>query len=328
MLAAAKFDMAASAEFAVEHASLCKAIGRLPYPMLHRLVSTLSRAETWVRWPLRTLHTLDFVETTFARIDPDGTRFGLTRQARKGFRRNLLYDNLADLAVLVNKIDDERFRRRALAIEDEEVLQKAAREHQGALVVGFRLGGHPVLPLVLGALGYDVAMMVAGAHLAEIGQRLGETYAPRASARVRYIDAADKLVLARATETLNAGGVVSTLAELSPLSFAKKTAVRFLDWTIQVPYGIPYLSSVTGRPVVPAVLTAGKGARYNLRFLDPLPVPARDRSSIFAGTQALYSVLEEQVRRYPEQWVGWTVLESHMGIDLGPPAALRMPAVS
>jgi lauroyl/myristoyl acyltransferase len=80
--------------------------------------------------------------------------------------------------------------------------------------------------------------------------------------------------------------------------------------------------------VVPAVLTSGTGARYRLRFLDPLPVPARDRSSIFAATQALYSVLEEQVRRYPEQWVGWTVLESHLGIDLGRPATLRMPAVS
>jgi lauroyl/myristoyl acyltransferase len=328
MLAAANFDMPASAALAVKHARICRAMGRLPHPVLHRLVSTLARAETWLRWPLRTLHTLDFVDQTFERIDPDGTRFGLTEDIRKRFRRNLLYDSLADLAVLINKIDYEAFRKRALTVEGEEILRDELVSRPGAIVVGFRLGGHPVLPLALGALGYDTLMIVAGAHLAQMGESIGKTYAPRAGAHVRYVDAGDRLVLARATEALNSGDVVATLAELSPLSFAKTTEVRFLDWTIRVPYGIPYLSAVTGRPVIPAVLASEKGARFRLRFLEPLPVPARDRASIFAGTQALYGVLEEQVRHHPEQWVGWTVLESHLGIDLGRPVPLRMPAVS
>jgi lauroyl/myristoyl acyltransferase len=328
MLAAAGFDMAASASVAVEHARVCRAIGRLPYPLLHWFVSTLSRAETWVRWPLRTLHTLDFVDGTFEQIDPDGARFGLTKDIRKRFRRNLLYDNLADLAVLINKIDDAGFRRRALTVEGEGMVRDELASRPGAIVVGFRLGGHPVLPMALGALGYDTLMIVAGKHLAQMGESIGKTYAPRAGAHVRYVDAEDRLVLARATEALNSGGVVSTLAELSPLSFAKTTEVRFLDWTIRVPYGIPYLSAMTGRPVIPAVLTSEPGVRFRLQFLEPLPAPARERASIFAGTQALYGVLEEQVRRHPEQWVGWTVLESHLGIDLGQPAPLRMPAVS
>jgi lauroyl/myristoyl acyltransferase len=85
---------------------------------------------------------------------------------------------------------------------------------------------------------------------------------------------------------------------------------------------------MTGRPVIPALLLSEKGARFRLRFLDPLPAPARDRASIFAATQAMYCVLEEQVRRYPDQWVGWTILETHLGIDLGRPVPLPMPAVS
>ncbi len=328
MLAAAGFDMTASAAIAVEHASVCRAVGRLPGPVLHRLVSTLSSAETWVRWPLRTLHLLDFVDGTFERIDPEGERFGLTPAARRRFRRNLLYDSIADLAVLINKIDSEAFRRKALTVEGADLIHRACAEGPGALVVGFRLGGHAALPLALGALGFETLMIVAGEHLVRMGETIGETYTPKAASRIRYADAGDRLVLARATEALNAGGIVATLLELSPLGFAKTTEVRFLDWTIRVPYGISYLSAVTGRPVIPAVLTSAGGGRFRLEFLGPVPAPARDRASIFAGTQALYRALEGQVRRYPEQWVGWTVLESHLGIDLGRPVPLRMPAVS
>jgi lauroyl/myristoyl acyltransferase len=85
---------------------------------------------------------------------------------------------------------------------------------------------------------------------------------------------------------------------------------------------------MTSRPVIPALLLSRGGARFRLRFLDPLPAPARERASILAATQAMYRVLEEQVLRYQEQWVGWTILESHMGIDLGRPVPLPMPAVS
>jgi len=328
MLAAAGFDMQTAAALAVRHARLGRALGRLPAPVLHRLISTLARAETWARWPLRTLHTLDHVEETFNRIDPDGSRFGLTPEVRRGFRRHLLYDTVAGLAVLVNKIDDEGFRRRSLAVSGEEGLRETAATHRGALVVGFRLGAHPLLPLVLGALGHDVCMIVAGERLAEMGEALGRAYAPRAAARVRYVDAAHRLVLARAMEALNRGGIVSTLAELSPLPFQKRTEVRFLDWTVRAPYGIPYLSAVTGRPVVPAALTSAGGGRFRLEFLAPLTVPGRDRASILAATQDLYAVLQQQVLRYPDQWVGWTILESHLGIDLGRPAPLRMPTAT
>jgi len=328
MFAAAGFDMQAAAALAVGHARLGRALGRLPAPVLHRLVATLAGAETWLRWPLRTLHTLDVVDGTFDRIDPGGTRFGLTPEVRRRFRRNLLYGTVADLAVLINKIDDEGFRRRSLAVSGEEYLREAAGAHRGAIVVGFRLGGHAALPLVLGALGHDVCMIVAGERLAEMGEALGRVYAARAAARVRYVDAGDRLVLARALEALNQGGIVSTLAELSPLRFEKRTEVRFLDWTVRAPYGIPYLSAVTRRPVAPAVLTSAGGGRFRLEFLAPLAVPGRDRASVLAATQELYRVLEAQVRRYPDQWAGWPVLESHLGIDLGRPVAARAPAAS
>lgn len=328
MLARANFDQFASADIALGHARLFRTLGKLPHRQLHALISYAVRAETWLRWPLRTLRMLDGVDDTFRRVDPDGTRLGLTRDVQERFRRSLLYDGVADLAVLINGIDRPGFRQRALTVEGREILDRARESGPGAIVIGFRLGGYPVIPMALGALGYDVRMIVGGKRLIRTGQALGEEFAPEATSRVRYMSAQDPLVLARSLEHLNAGNIVATLMELSPIKYAKTTPVRFLNWTVNVAYGIPYLSAMTGRPVIPALLLSEKGARFRLRFLDPLPAPSRDRASIFAATQALYGVLEEQVRRYPEQWVGWTILESHLGIDLGRPAPFRVPAVS
>jgi hypothetical protein len=328
MLARAGFDQFASANAAVSHAGLLRAIGKLPPRRLHALISTVARGETWLRWPLRTLNMLDGVDDTFRRIDPDGARFGLTPAKLRRFRRNLLYNGIADLAVLLSGIDKPGFREGQLTVEGAPVLERQRESGPGAIVVGFRLGVYPVIPLALGALGYDVAMIVGGRRLIRAAQTLGEEFAPEANGRIEYMSAQDPLVLARSLQQLNAGGVVSTLMELSPIKYAKTTPVRFLDWTINVAYGIPYLSAMTGRPVIPALLLSENGARFRLRFLDPLTAPARDRASILAATQALYGVLEEQVLRYPEQWVGWTILESHLGIDLGRPVPLRMPAVS
>ena len=307
---------------------MLRGVSRLPPRGLHTLISSIARAETWLRWPLRTLNMLDGVDDTFRRVDPDGSRFGLTAEARQQFRRNLLYNGIADLAVLLSGIDKAGFRQRKLAVEGREIVERARESGPGVIVAGFRMGVYPVIPMALGALGYDVGMIVGGRRLIRAAQTLGEGFAPEANARIQYMSAQDPLVLARSQERLNSGGVVCTLMELSPIKYAKTTPVRFLDWTVNVAYGIPYLSAVTQRPVIPAVLTAERGLRYRLRFLEPVPAPARDRASIFARTQALYGVLEEQVRRQPEQWVGWTILESHLGIDLGRPVPLRMPAVS
>lgn len=328
MLARADFDQFAAADVALAHARLFRAVGKLPGRPLHALVSSLTRAETWLRWPLRTLRMLDHVDDTFQRIDPEGSRFGLTQDFRRRFRSNFLYNGLADLAVLINGIDKPAFHRRALAIEGRAALDRERAAGPGAIVAGFRLGAYPVIPLALGALGYDVSMIVGGKRLIRAAQRLGETFSPQANSRIRYFSAQDPLVLARCHQALAAGGLVATLLELSPIKYQKTTSVRFLDWDINVPYGIPYLSAVTQRPVVPALLLPDGPARYRLRFLDPIPPPSRDRASVLATTRDLYAVLEEQVLRYPDQWVGWTILESHLGIDLGRPVPLRMPAAS
>jgi hypothetical protein len=316
MLAAAGFNQYSGAEFAVSHARLLRAVGRLPHRPLHRGLLAASWLETWLRWPLKTLNILDRVDATFSALDPDGRRFGLTKQVRDGFRKNLLYHQVPDLLTLLAHLDKPGARQRLLRVENREVLERETAGGPGAIVAGFRIGAYPVVPWALASLGYPVSMIVGTEQLAGAGRSLGREFIPRLAERVRFFQAKDPLVLASCLNDLNAGGVACTLAELSPIEFAKTTEVQFLDWRIQVPYGIAYLSAMTKRNVIPAILTREPGPRFRLRFGEPLPAPARDSASIRAATQELYRALERRVLQFPEQWIGWTLLGSHMGIEL------------
>jgi lauroyl/myristoyl acyltransferase len=104
--------------------------------------------------------------------------------------------------------------------------------------------------------------------------------------------------------------------------------VSFLGWHVDVPYGLSYLSAVTGRPVVPAALSKRRGARFGLRICETVPAASRDQESIKAQTQALYAELERQVRRAPEQWIGWVLLESNLGVQLQASGGRPLPALS
>jgi lauroyl/myristoyl acyltransferase len=180
----------------------------------------------------------------------------------------------------------------------------------------------------LATLRRDVLMMVGHPSVADLGERAGSSLLPHLSQRVKFAYARDPRVLARCTGALDGGGIVATLAEMSGLEYEKTTKVRFLDWEIDVPYGLSYLSAVTRRSIVPAALTRADGPQFTLRFGEPIPAPARDKESVQAGAQALYLALEQFVRRFPEQWVGWTQLNSHMGIDTGQGASPVSPVVA
>ncbi len=316
MLAQTSYAEFSPAEVALSHKRAVRALTLLPYRQRHRLLVSGSRLEAWLRWPVRTMNASDRIGGTFSTIDPDGTRFGLNEVVRRRFKESNLYESVPDLFVLLSSLDDQRFRREALTVHNGQVLAEAREAGPGAIIVGFRLGPHAALPYALGAIGHDTSMIVASAKLARIATEMGAEFAPRSSRRVEFIEARDSLVLARASEALNRGRLVCTLMELPADEFQKTTPVRFLDWNISVPYGIPYLAAVTGRPIIPATITRWRGPKFRLSFLEPIPAPGRDRSSIFEATQALYSKLEGEVRRYPAQWIGWTLLESHMGIDV------------
>jgi lauroyl/myristoyl acyltransferase len=65
-----------------------------------------------------------------------------------------------------------------------------------------------------------------------------------------------------------------------------------------------------------------------MRFLEAIPPPSPQRSDIFKTTQELWTALEEQVLKHPEQWIGWTRLQSQLGIDPAQPPTTLFHALS
>jgi hypothetical protein len=330
MFARAKFNQFATGDYAVSNARIIRALRRLPPEAVRSTVLGLTWLETWLRWPLATLKLGDQIDETLAVIDPDGDRFGFTPPVRRRFKRNILYNPVPDLFAILSTIDREDLRDKTLAIRGTEILERECEAGPGAIVVGFRTGPYPAFPWAVAAAapGRDVVMIVSTEHLANLGRKLGETFIGRLDERVSFLSAQDSGVLAKALRTLKAGGIVATLLELSPVEFARKTKVSFLDWRIEVPYGLSYLSAMTARPVIPAALTQRRGARFGLRFREPVPAASRDQESLHAQTQQLYAELERHVRRVPEQWIGWVLLESNMGIQLPVSGGRPLPALS
>jgi len=318
MFAHANFDQITTADAALSNARVFRALKHLPPSAVRRTILAATFLETWLRWPLATLKLGDSIDATLAAVDRDGSRFGLDAGVKRQIKRRLLYDQLPDAIAFMSALDDNTSRARAMTVTDTEILDHQCESGPGAIVAGFRTGPYSAFPWALAAASGDrpVTMIVSYEGLAEIGRKLGQTFIPTLNKRVTFVSSQDPTVLAHSLAVLKTGGIVATLLELSPVEFARKTTVDFLDWRIDVPYGLSYLSAATSRPVVPAAITQRKGTRFRLRFHEPIPAPARNPESMQAQTQLLYSQLDRHVRRFPAQWPGWLILDSNMGIQL------------
>jgi len=329
MFARAEYDQFATASHALSNARLVSGLKLLPPGVVRRGVFGFAWLEAWLRWPLTTLKLGDRIDETLAVIDPDGERFGFTPAVRRRFKRNILYNQLPELVSLLSALDREGVREKTLAIRGSEILSRECEAGPGVIVTGFRTGPFQAFPWAIAAAapGREVAMIVATEHLVRLGERLGETFIDGLNERVTFLDAQDSSVLAKSLRTLKAGGIVATLLELSPTEFARMTTVSFLDWRIDVPYWLSYLSAITSRPVITAALTRRRGEGFGLRFREPVPAALRDPESLKAQTQELYAELERLVRRVPEQWIGWMLLDSNMGIDIPVSGGTPLPAL-
>jgi lauroyl/myristoyl acyltransferase len=328
MFARSGFNPYVASDFATANAGLIRALRRVPPGMVRAGVFSVAFFETWLRWPLATLHIGDRIDADLEAADPGGVRLGLTDAQRTAIKQNILYGQVADLYALMNAIDTPRLRTRALEVRGQEVIDRQRERGPGAIVVGFRTVTHPAFPWALASAAGEVSFIVGSRHLAALGERLGSTFIRRTSERVHFLDAQDTGVLARSLSALKAGGTVATLLELSPLPFQRTTPVEFLGMTIDVPYGVSYLSAMTGRPVIPAWLARRRGTLFRLSFGEPVPAPARNPAAIKAQTQQLYSELERRVRRTPEQWIGWTLLQPNAAPELDTLKTSPAPALS
>jgi lauroyl/myristoyl acyltransferase len=210
------------------------------------------------------------------------------------------------MGTLLLHLADAAFRSGHIEIENFDAIEEAAADGRGAIVAGFHLGPHAALPLLLAQLGHDVAVVAPSTLGAR--RRLAEGCLPDATSRITWLDAGDTRLLARARSALRKGALLVAFTDLPEREPLLTADVTLLGRTVRGSTALPYLSSITGAPIVPACLTRGPGPRVALRLDAPLPAPARDEASLQETAQALFHVAERRLLEHPEQWLGWTAL--------------------
>jgi KDO2-lipid IV(A) lauroyltransferase len=101
---------------------------------------------------------------------------------------------------------------------------------------------------------------------------------------------------------LEEGGVIALLCDRDIKG--RGIEVEFFGETTTLPAGPAALAERTGAVLLPAGTYFGDGAHYAFAVYPPLEVAAGDtvEERVQATTQALAHVLEEIIRRAPEQW--------------------------
>ncbi len=95
------------------------------------------------------------------------------------------------------------------------------------------------------------------------------------------------------------------------------TQVNFLGRKLEVRKGIPYLSYLTGVPIIPVIQYRKKNYKNVLRLGKPLtPDPGQSREAFNEKSlQFIYDIFGRHIKSYPDQWEGWNYIHTALILD-------------
>ncbi|RYD32805.1 MAG: hypothetical protein EOP86_14840 [Verrucomicrobiaceae bacterium] len=100
---------------------------------------------------------------------------------------------------------------------------------------------------------------------------------------------------------LKKGGTVAALVDLNTPPDQSATVIRRFGMWSSISVLHVALAARTGAPVVPALALARDDGRWELRFMDPVPVSAD--TPLQEAAQQCWDAIEPILRRHPGQWM-------------------------
>jgi lauroyl/myristoyl acyltransferase len=97
---------------------------------------------------------------------------------------------------------------------------------------------------------------------------------------------------------LKQGGVLAILSDRSFEGSTLRTEMFGKD--IEIPKGAFFLASKLGSPLVPAFSIKEKDGRYNVHFGTPIRI---SKGEIALGIKKYVKILEDYIRKHPDQWL-------------------------
>lgn len=126
---------------------------------------------------------------------------------------------------------------------------------------------------------------------------------------VEYRNAHGAIAIERGKETfrlikaLKSGGSVAILIDQD--TKVKSRFVQFFGMQAATPVGAAVLAMKTGAAIVPTIVHLGSDHKQHMEIFPALPVVVTgdDEKDMVENTQVFTDFIEQQIRRFPDQWV-------------------------
>ncbi|MFH1665302.1 MAG: lysophospholipid acyltransferase family protein [Candidatus Omnitrophota bacterium] len=183
--------------------------------------------------------------------------------------------------------------------EGAEHLDSVLAEGKGAVILGFHFGNWELLGLYLRHMGYDGALIARRIYFHKY-DKLITGMRTRYGARVIYRDDSPKKML----KELRNGNVLGILAD-QDVDSVDGVFVDFFGKPAYTPTAPVKIAMAAGTKIVPAFVLRKKDNTHKLILEKPIDPSLGDHTEddIRRYTQAWTDILENYVRKYPEQWV-------------------------
>lgn len=195
-----------------------------------------------------------------------------------------------------------------VTIEHLEWIDQALAQGRGCVIFTGHLGNWELLAATFGLRGYPVTVV---ARPVKGGGRLNaENLALRARSKVETLLRDDAGAMRRLLGALRRGRLLALLVDQSSKR-GQRIWVEFFGRPAPTPIGAALLAFHTGAPLLGAFIERRAGGGHHVRIvrpqLSPRPLGGRgDRDAWVAETtQRITSVIEQQIRARPQEWVWW-----------------------
>ena len=215
---------------------------------------------------------------------------------------------------------------------DQALINSLLSRGRGLIICSFRFGSIRYLPIEIALRGFAISEVV-NQVTHEVMQSAFDSLGPGNGTPLvpaEPIPQAENIRLLKSVNAEDPGCTVALVDALKrreilgfciegntgsdgPWGDTSKSTIDFLGHRIAVKNGAARLAAALRVPILPVVALRDEDAGGQLVFSEPIiPPPGLNRSEnekfVHELMQSLYTLLETYVRRYPEQWEGWSAL--------------------
>lgn len=203
---------------------------------------------------------------------------------------------------------------------DTDLIRSLLARGRGLIICSFRFGAVRFIPSEIAMLGFPILEAV-NKPTHETMQSAFESLGDCGVGSIRLLEtvnAEDERCTVQLVDRLKRRGIIGLCLEGNtgtdgPWGDTSKSRLTFLGHTIRAKNGAARLAAALRAPILPVMALKDGDASGRLFFHEPIIPPAglkRSENEEFVRTsmQSLYDLLESYVRRYPQQWEGWSAL--------------------